>query len=1092
MIKQSRKIRLPADLYSRNTLFGLLTEFILGQRKPEENHHSLEILDIGGYEGKLAWFMPQHTRLTILDQKAAPEEGNTSYIRGDARDLPFADKSFDLVISSDMLEHLATEDRLIAFREMFRVSRRFVIMAAPFNSIYNQKAEEYINTQFRDHTGRDHPFLIEHIQNGLPDLEDLEQFLAEQAVSYVKLGEGNIYNWYLQQLTTGSKLNQPDWREAEQAAIIAGGDNAEAGKAQEQPEKPLNFNEFFNANLDKLGNFRAPTYRTVLFCDQQETVSRRALLEIIENHNNFHTTTYFEAYKKAFDEMHWLLKMKDQEIVDKEGQNLEIFQRISDLEVRLENEWELSKQRESKIKLLNSQISEIQLILQEKEQYQQKVTLELENQLKENETKTLQIHEQSRKLVLMDTQVRSQDLLLGRLKQELENLQKSEQEMTDLVVLKEQSINEKLQEIDGKNQQISSLQTSLAEYKHELETVLMSRSWHLVKLYGRVKNVLYTRPKNLLTTSWQVLRKMGPLEFLRRARRKLFRSRQTAAPSAGDYQKYLEETELSGRDIKAIREQIAGFEYKPLISIIMPVYNVPEVWLKKAIKSVQAQYYPKWELCLVDDASTEPHIRRVLQECANQDGRIRVHFRPQNGGIVKASNACLKMARGAYVGLLDNDDEIVPEALYEVVKTLQTSRYDLIYSDEDKLEIDGSRTEPFFKPDFDQDLFLSNNYICHFSVLRRKIMEEVGGFREGTDGSQDYDLLLRFTDKKRQIHHIPKVLYHWRKIPGSSAARVDAKPYAYEAAKKALRDAIKRRGIKGDISDGLWTGSYRLRREILGNPLISIIIPFRDQVEVLKNCLDSIFAKTTWQNYEILLVNNASELLQTREYMREIEHCPRVRLLHYNAPFNYSAINNFASIRAAGEYLVLLNNDTEVIEPDWLQNMLEQAQRPEVGAVGAKLLYPDDTIQHAGVVVGIGGTANHAFAHIHRDQHGYFGHLKVVRGYSAVTGACMMVRKTVFDEMDGLDEENLAVSFNDVDFCLRLKEKGYLVIFTPFAMLYHHESLSRGYNVSFNEEYYLRRRHQGIFEKGDPYYNPNLSRERLDFSLKVLDKVKDS
>ncbi len=1068
MIKQSRKIRLPADLYSRNTLFGLLTEYILKERKPEDSRHSLEILDVGGYEGKLAWFMPQHTRLTILDRKPSPPDGKTSYIQGQAQHLPFADKSFDLVISSDMLEHLSPEDRMTAVREMFRVSRRHVILAAPFNTIYNQKAEEYINKQFLDHTGQNHPFLIEHIQNGLPELEDLEQYLAEKAFSYIKLGEGNIYNWYLQQLTTGSKLNQP-----------------------ETPGQPQSFNDFFNENLDKLGNFRAPTYRTVLFCDQQEAVGRRALLELVENHNNFHTTTYLEAYKKAFDEMHWLLRLKEQEIINKEGRNLEIYQKISDLEERLENEWELSKQKESKIKLLNSQLSEAQLILQEKDQQNLKLGEQLQEQQQQQSVLLGQIQEHARQLALYDTQVRSQDLLLERLKQELDSSQKNEQELTNLIVLKEQSIHEKNEELDRNNLQVINLQTSLNEYKRELETVLMSRSWKLVRIYGTIKNLIYVRPKNLLQTSWQVLRKMGPREFIRRARRKIFKSKQTALPASSDYQRYLDETILSGSDQKKIREEISGFEYKPLISILVPVYNVPEVWLRKAIKSVQAQLYPKWELCLVDDASTEPHIRTVMQEFAHQDSRVRVHFRPHNGGIVKASNACLKMARGAYVGLLDNDDELAPEALYEVVKALQGARYDLIYSDEDKLEMDGSRTEPFFKPDFDQDLLFSNNYVCHFSVLRRKIMEEVGGFREGTDGSQDYDLVLRFTDKKRQVRHIPKILYHWRKIPGSTAAEVNAKPYAYEAAKKALRDALVRRNIKGEVTDGLWTGSYRLRREIQGEPLISIIIPFRDQVEVLKKCLESVFAKTTWQNYEILLVNNSSELLQTREYMREIEHCPRVRLLHYNAPFNYSAINNFASLKAAGEYLVLLNNDTEVIEPDWLQSMLEHAQRPEVGAVGVKLIYPDETIQHAGVVIGIGGAANHAFAHTHRDQHGYFGQLKVVRSYSAVTGACMMVRKTVFDELDGLDEENLAVSFNDVDFCLRLREKGYLVIYTPFAMLYHHESLSRGYNVSFNEEYFLRRRHQGIFEKGDPCYNPNLSRERLDFSLKVLDKIKD-
>jgi len=926
---------------------------------------------------------------------------------------------------------------------MQRVSRRYIILAAPFQSIYTQKAEELINSQFQEYTGHDHPFLSEHLQNGLPDLEQIEQYLSNQPLSYIKIGEGNIYNWYLHQLT---------------AAGQAGHISPRPNSVEVEGEKVQNFNEFFNDNLAKLGNFRAPTYRTVLFCDKSQILSRQSILELLEEQNNFHTTTYFEAYKKAFDEIRSRSTTENQ----------------------------------NQIKILHSQINEIQIIINEKRgenQQLQAQIVSLQNQLGDI---SQQFTSNTQQFQLMETQIRSQDLLLGRLKVELEQSQRSEQELTNLIVLKEQSLHEKNQDLAEKNKQIVGLQASLSEYKHELETVLSSRSWRLVRLYGHLKNVLYLRPKHLLCVAWNVLHKMGFKEFLRRVKRKLFKTRQIAEQSSSDYQKYLEEIQLTFKEIRQIKENIQKFEYKPLISIVVPVYNVAEVWLRKAINSVMDQYYEKWELCLADDASTEPHIKAILKEYAELDSRIKVQYRPQNGGIVKASNTAFKMAQGAYVGLLDNDDELTPNALYEVVKVLQETRHDLIYSDEDKLEMDGTPVEPYYKSDFDQDLLFSNNYICHFSVFRRKIMEEVGAFREGTDGSQDYDLVLRFTDKKRSIHHIAKVLYHWRKIPGSTADTVEAKPYVFEAAKKALRDTLKRRGIKGEVLDGIWKGSYRVKREILGEPLVSIIIPFRDKVDILRICLDSIFAKTTYENYEILLVNNSSELLETREYMREIENCPRVRLLHYNAPFNFSAINNFASLRAEGEYLLLLNNDTEVIDPDWVQSMLEHAQRAEVGCVGAKLLYPNNLIQHAGVVIGVGGAANHCYAKFPSDQNGYFGQLNVVRQYSAVTAACIMIRKTIYEEMDGLDEENLAVSFNDVDFCLRLREKGYLNVYTPYALLYHHESLSRGYNVSFNEEYYLRRRHQGIFQKGDPYYNPNLSHERLDFTLKVLDKVGDA
>lgn len=1077
MIKESKKNRLPADLYSRNTLFSLLVSYILSERSGGDVRNEtapLEILDVGGYASKFAWFMPQNTRYTVLDLKPAPEIGKTNYVCADARAIPFPDASFDLVLSSDMLEHVPKDDRHQVISEIFRVSRRHVIIAAPFAGIMNQKAEEFINDQFRKYTGSDHPFLIEHINNGLPELEEIENYVRLCQYSHLKIGEGNIYNWYLQQLTSMASLSR--------------------------------FNEFFNENLSRLGNFRAPTYRTVLFCDKQEEVDRRSVLELVEDQNNFHTTTYLEAYKIAFEDLKNQMDLKDEQFSSKQAEINASVRRVAELEQKLEKGNRELTEKNSQIKLLGSQIDEIQGIVNDKDAqlgmlgeemrgYQVKL-VELEQRaiarISEMEREmAIQRERFQHRLELLDTQIRTQDLLLTRLKMELEQSQRDGRELTNMILLKEQHVAEKNEEIAKKNQQILGLQSSLAEYKHELETVLASRSWKLVRLYGAVKNAVYTRPKYLLRTSVQVIRKMGVKEFLIRARRKIMKrlTRQGAeVVVGGDYQVYVENNMLGADGVRRLRQEIAGFEYRPMISLVVPVYNVDERWLRRSLNSVLAQVYDKWELCLADDASTNVRVREILREYSALDPRIRVSYRSQNGGIVRASNTALKMARGAYIGLMDNDDELTPDALYEVVKALQKERYELLYSDEDKLELDGTRTEPHFKPDFNQDLLFSNNYICHFTVIRRKLVEEIGGFREGTDGSQDYDLILRLTERKRRVHHIPKVLYSWRKIPGSTAATIDAKPYVFESAKKALRDTLKKRGIKAEVHDGIWKGSYRVQREIVGEPLVSIIIPFRDRVDVLRVCLDSIFAKTTYQNYEILLVNNSSELLETREYMREIEHCPRVRLLHYNAPYNFSAINNFASIKAQGEYLLLLNNDTEVIEPDWIQAMLEHAQRPDVGCVGAKLLFPQgNQIQHCGVIVGVGGAANHAFSKHPADQNGYFGNINVVRNYSAVTGACMMVKKSVFEDHDGLDEENLAVAFNDVDFCLRLREKGLLVVYTPYATLYHYESLSRGYSVNFNEEYFLRTRHHDFFQQRDPSYNPNLTIERLDFSLRVSD-----
>jgi GT2 family glycosyltransferase len=557
----------------------------------------------------------------------------------------------------------------------------------------------------------------------------------------------------------------------------------------------------------------------------------------------------------------------------------------------------------------------------------------------------------------------------------------------------------------------------------------------------------------------------------------------------GQYQLYIEKNTPTSKELSQIMQELDNFEYKPVISIVMPVYNVAEEYLVKAIASVKQQAYSRWELCICDDASTLPYIKPLLQKYAREDQRIRVAYRGKNGGIVKASNEALKMAQGAYVGLLDNDDELTPDALFEVVKALQERKYDLLYSDEDKLDLEGKRCEPFFKPDWAPDLLLSINYISHFGVYRRKILSETGGFRDGFDGSQDYDLVLRFTEKTGSIRHIPKILYHWRKIPGSTAENVQFKTYAIDSAKKALGDALKRRKIDGAVEDGLWTGSYRVKRVIAEQPLVSIIIPFKDKIDVLKTCLESILTRTTYQNFEIILVDNLSELYETREYLNTLIGNPKIRFLRYEKPFNYAAINNWAAGQANGEVLILLNNDTEIITPGWIEAMLEHAQRPEVGAVGAKLLYPNNTLQHAGVLIGVSGVANHAFSRHDHADHGYFGQADVIRNYSAVTAACAMVRKSVFQELGGLDEQNLAVAFNDVDFCLRLREKGYLVVYTPYAKLYHHESLSRGRDVDIKEVLYMKTKYAALIQKGDPYYNPNLTRENLDFSLRCGDKL---
>ncbi|MGH7391727.1 MAG: glycosyltransferase family 2 protein [Candidatus Rokuibacteriota bacterium] len=536
---------------------------------------------------------------------------------------------------------------------------------------------------------------------------------------------------------------------------------------------------------------------------------------------------------------------------------------------------------------------------------------------------------------------------------------------------------------------------------------------------------------------------------------------------------------LAADDMIALRGDAAALQYRPTISIVTPVYETEERLLRRTVDSVREQVYDAWELCLVDDGSRAPHVRRVLEEYAEADPRIRVDFRAENGGIVAASNRGLRMARGEFVGLLDHDDELTPDALLEVVKLLNRSpELDLVYTDEDMLQPDGRRIRPFFKPDWSPDLLRAMNYITHFSVFRRRLVAELGGFRPGYDGSQDYDLLLRFTERTARIGHVPKVLYHWRITPGSAAGSPAAKPFAYEAAQRALEDSRERQGWPGRVRRGT-PGIYRTQYLVRGEPAVSIVIPARDGPELLEACVRSIEEKTRYQRYEIVVVGDAGtgtvadalSRLATRRPVHRLDGARTVAELH-----------NAGAARASGEHLVFMSPAVQVLDGEWLTALLEHAQRPEVGAVGAKLLYPDGRIQHAGVVLGMAGPANHAFRHQPGDVGGHWILANVVRNCSAVTGACMMVPRRAFDGVGGFDLR-FRVAYADVDLCLRLRQRGALVLYTPWAVLGHADPGRRAVLDLAHDEELCWRLWGDLIRRGDPYYNPNLTRASEDWSL---------
>ena len=550
---------------------------------------------------------------------------------------------------------------------------------------------------------------------------------------------------------------------------------------------------------------------------------------------------------------------------------------------------------------------------------------------------------------------------------------------------------------------------------------------------------------------------------------------------------------------EAKRQQDMKFARMVKISILVPLYNTPMNFLNEMIDSVKNQTYQNWELCLADGSDAEhAQVGERCKEYAAEDNRIIYHKLEKNEGIAGNTNQCYKLATGEYIGLFDHDDVLHPSVLYEYVKVINEQNADYIYCDETTFKGDNidNMITLHFKPDFSVDNLRANNYICHFSVFARELLEGTELFRSGFDGSQDHDMILRLTSNAKNIVHVPKLMYYWRSHKASVASDISAKPYAIAAAKGAVADHLTRKGYKNfEIkSTRAFETIFEIKYEIQKEDKISILIPNKDHVEDLRRCIESIKERSTYDNYEIVVIENNSTEDATFAYYKTLENQEKIKVVTYEGDFNYSKINNFGAKHATGEYLLLLNNDTQVITMNWLEAMLMYAQRTDVGAVGAKLYYGDHTIQHAGIVLGLGAhrTAGHTHYKINHDNLGYMGRLCYAQNVSAVTGACLMVRRSIFEELGGLDE-SFKIALNDVDFCLRLREKGYLNVFTPFAELYHFESASRGIDMQdeakakrYEEEAeHFRTKWKMVLEKGDPYYNPNFSLDYSDYSLKT-------
>jgi GT2 family glycosyltransferase len=600
------------------------------------------------------------------------------------------------------------------------------------------------------------------------------------------------------------------------------------------------------------------------------------------------------------------------------------------------------------------------------------------------------------------------------------------------------------------------------------------------------------RLNKTITRSW-IWMLVKPFWLLERRLRGAAGSHSDNAPRYGiakrDYQRWIAAYDRLSRDDRtAIQDHIARLGApgeRPLISLVMPVYNTDTDHLAAAIASVRAQIYPDWQLCIADDASPRPEIASLLAAAAAADSRIRVVHRPANGGIVAASNSALELAEGLFVAFLDHDDVLAPHALYMVAALIvEHPDAELIYSDEDHLDADGRRHTPHFKSDWNPDLILAQNYVCHFAAFRTTRVRELGGLRPGFDGSQDWDLVLRVTGAVAadRIHHIPHVLYHWRNHPEHEQFSQARRAEAEARGRRAVLDHLAARGIEAQVTATV--SGYNHVRLFLPDPPppVSLIVPTRDRVDLLRACLDGVLQRTLYPDIEVIVVDNNSSEPATLDYLAAIAADPRVRVLPYPGPFNFSGINNAAVAASRGEVLCLLNNDIEVIGADWLTEMVAQALRPEVGAVGARLLYANSRVQHGGCILGIQGSVAHAHVLLAREDPGYFGRARLTQNLSAVTGACLVTRRSCYDEVGGLDADNLAVTYNDIDFCLKLRERGYLLVYAAQAELFHHESMSRGHDHISAEkrdrqgrEAEWMRQRWGDRLRVDPYYNPNLS-----------------
>jgi O-antigen biosynthesis protein len=1139
-------MNLPFDQYTRNYIIKKIIDSIRNNC-----NNSFKILDAGGRNGNLSSFL-HDDEIHIIDIRPGTE---SNYVIGDVTKAPYKDSSFDIVVSSDVYEHVPASEREYFISELLRVSKNFVILGAPFDSKDVKDAEMKACNYFKKITGEPHPWLLEHIENGLPSNEKLENFLEDNDFSYLTIKTNNISNWFLMQLLIFYTSKYTNFM-----------------------ENVNKVHRYYNENFLDLGDLLEPSYRTIYLISKNlefpeldlkykrdKDLSKyrtleRLIFEIIEDSISKSTNLTAELSKEIQNKDSYIQGLNNfinefkQEIQNKDSYIQGLDNNINEFKREILNKDSYIQQVSTSVEELKKEIQYKDDLIQYKDdllQYKDDLIIQNRKELNDiYETVSWKIYIKCKRVVNVlfpPNTKRRQTFDIGVLGIQMLNKQgpgeffhqikcrlDKKHRKYSVPAIETDFISSNitnspkvalplLETLKGKftfpTNNLNELKFFTATYKRinsDLELHIINDSMKIIrksKVKGyevldndytsfKFKPIKYSGGKIF---SFELVSKgdpsaaiwyndSGDLQELA-----LFYGDKTLNGSIGfqacsnleieeEYDLWILKNNLTIPKQEQHKVKIKEFVFKPKISLIMPVYNVDKVWLEKAIDSVRNQLYENWELCIADDASTKEHIKLTLEKYLKEDDRIKIKYLSNNLGISGASNEALSLATGEFIGLLDNDDELSIDALYEVVKLLNKKpKTDLVYSDEDKITMEGKRCNPFFKPDWSPDLLLTVNYICHFTVIRTKLVEEVGRFKIGFEGSQDYDLFLRVIEKTNNIEHIQKILYHWRMIPSSTASNINVKDNAHTNGVKALQNHLIRQNIEGNVANSLNRTNYRIEYVIKENSLVSIIIPFKDKVDYLKRCINSITKYTKETRYEILLVSNNSKEKETFEYLDSLKKHQHIKIIKYDYPFNFAAINNFAAKKSSGSYLLFLNNDTEVITENWLHYLLMNAQRKEIGCVGAKLLYPDGTIQHAGVVLGLTGMAGHVFARLPENQWTNFGLDSWSRNYLAVTAACLMISKDKFNQVRGFDE-NFTICGNDIDLCLRVYRQGYRNLYIPNVRLYHFESISRGKEIPVGDFQESWKSYKHYLEIGDPFYNPNLTLENTSCNLNKYSK----